>query len=253
MRPLRTAVKFCERCKSSIQLARQSRAQFESRRFCSPQCAGQARRILDGMTKGERYRRKNGQLRLGSAECRAKVAAATAAAMHRPDVQEKIHRPRAPQGAAERQKRSDALCGKRPANFVGGKRSNPGWIEIGGKRHYMMSMWERNVCRYLQWLVDRGDIVSWEYESQVFLFEQIVSGNRSYRPDFKVTENDGTWWWLEVKGWMDPASKTKLNRMRRYFPSERVEVFGRDRYYRLAKQVSGIIVGWETASKAWAP
>ena len=33
-----------------------------------------------------------------------------------------------------------------------------GWLEIGGKRCYMRSAWERNVARYYQWLKDQGGL-----------------------------------------------------------------------------------------------
>jgi hypothetical protein len=101
----------------------------------------------------------------------------------------------------------------------------------------MKSIWERNIARYLEWLKVHKQIKEWEYEPKTFVFDAIKFGNRTYTPDFRITENSGKQHWLEVKGWMDPTSKTKLSRMARYFPAERVDVMEKKGYYALRRDL----------------
>jgi hypothetical protein len=38
-----------------------------------------------------------------------------------------------------------------PTIYRGARRhSLQGWLELGGKRYYMKSIWERNIARYLE-------------------------------------------------------------------------------------------------------
>ena len=109
---------------------------------------------------------------------------------------------------------------------------------------YFRSKWEANYARYLMWLQARGDIDGWEYEPQTFWFEAIKRGVRSYKPDFLVKEK-GTEYFVEVKGWLDPKSKTKLARMKRYYPTVKVKLFGERDYASLRGKLSRVIPGWE--------
>lgn len=103
-----------------------------------------------------------------------------------------------------------------------------GWRTVGGKRFYARSRWEANYARVLQWRKENGVIVEWEHEPKTFWFEKILRGVRSYLPDFLVSLRGGAHEFHEVKGWMDPKSKTKLKRMKKYHPTERVVVIGKD-------------------------
>lgn len=96
--------------------------------------------------------------------------------------------------------------------------------EINGEILNFRSSWEHTYALYLETLRLSNQIESWEFEPKRFLFEKITRGTNSYLPDFKINELDGTHWWAEVKGHMDAVSKTKLKRMKKYFPNERVEV-----------------------------
>lgn len=109
---------------------------------------------------------------------------------------------------------------------------------------YFRSKWEANYARYLNWLQQKGEIESWEYEPVTFWFEAIKRGVRSYKPDFRVKEK-GREYFVEVKGWMDPRSKTKLARMKRYHPSIEVRVVGEKQYRSIKNAVAGIVPGWE--------
>lgn len=99
----------------------------------------------------------------------------------------------------------------------------------GGKRadlgnRYFRSAWEANYARLLDLQIKHGAIASWDFECHTFEFVGIKRGSRLYVPDFKVTFHDGHHEWHEVKGWMDQKSKTKLKRMAKYFPSEKIVV-----------------------------
>jgi hypothetical protein len=115
---------------------------------------------------------------------------------------------------------------------------------IGGKRHYFKSKWERNYARYLQWRKEQGEIIDWKYESKTFWFEGIRRGTTNYKPDFEVTTLSATTEWHEVKGYMDSKSKTKLKRMTKYFPAERV-VLIQKKWFALNFKFKLVIKDWE--------
>lgn len=131
-------------------------------------------------------------------------------------------------------------------------KKNPWGIKTrgaGGTREdlgrYFRSSWEANVARYLNVLVEKGTIHKWEYETDTFWFEHIKRGSRSYTPDFKIWDKpDSEPYYWEVKGWMDQKSRTKLDRMKRYYPNVRVEVIGKNEY-KAIKTWASLIPGWE--------
>lgn len=110
---------------------------------------------------------------------------------------------------------------------------------------YVRSSWEANYARYLNWLISIGEIKKWEYEPEVFEFEAIKRGARSYTPDFKVYNNNGSIEYHEVKGWMDAKSKTKLKRMNKYYPDIKIVLVDKDSYYAIARDVKRFIPNWE--------
>jgi predicted nuclease of restriction endonuclease-like RecB superfamily len=124
------------------------------------------------------------------------------------------------------------------AGARGGKRMNVDGI-------YFRSSWEANYSRYLNWLISVGEIAKWEFEPDTFEFFKIKKGNRFYVPDFKVTNNDGSIEYHEVKGWMDPRSKTKLDRMNRYYHDVKIVLIDADAYHAIAKQMRNLIPNWE--------
>ncbi len=127
----------------------------------------------------------------------------------------------------------------------------------GGKRadladRYFRSMWEANYARYLNWLLKHKQIRAWEYEPDTFWFESITRGSRFYTPDFKVTENDNRIVYHEIKGYMDSCSRTKLKRMKKYYPHITIQLIGQKEYQSVARKVAGLIAGWETQrSSSW--
>lgn len=116
---------------------------------------------------------------------------------------------------------------------------------IGGYEKHYRSAWEANYARYLQFLLERGEIASWLHEPDVFWFEGIKRGTVSYLPDFKVTENCGEVVYHEVKGWMDSRSKTKLKRMDKYHPTVKILVIEAAQYKAIKKSISMMIKDWE--------
>lgn len=121
-----------------------------------------------------------------------------------------------------------------------------GWREIGGVRIYARSRWEANYGRYLEWLRANGSIAKWEHEPETFWFEKIKRGCRSYLPDFRITENDGSVVYHEVKGWFDARSKTKIKRMAKYHPKVVLRIIDASWFKANGRKLSQLIHGWET-------
>lgn len=151
--------------------------------------------------------------------------------------------------------RSDETRAKQSANMTrrlmaGGNvysRARRGRRDDLGDR-FFRSSWEANYARFLEWQRQRGLIAAWEYEPETFWFENIRRGVRSYLPDFRVTESDGRRYYVEVKGWMDAKSKTKLARMRKYYPDVELRVVDAKTYQSIARQLAAVIPGWEKAA-----
>lgn len=116
---------------------------------------------------------------------------------------------------------------------------------------FFRSRWEANIARYLNLKIKYGEILKWEYECETFWFEKIRRGVRSYTPDFKVwATDDALPYFIEVKGWMDPKSKTKLKRMKKYHPNVTIKLIGEAEYKKIEKSVGRLIDGWEFKTPA---
>ena len=119
------------------------------------------------------------------------------------------------------------------------------WRTIGGIRKFYRSRWEANYARYLELQKQNGIIKDWEHEKQTFWFDGVLRGCVSYLPDFKVTNNDGTIEFHEVKGWMDAQSKTKIKRMAKYHPDVNLKVFDSKWYRANSRNLAALIKDWE--------
>lgn len=119
------------------------------------------------------------------------------------------------------------------------------WREIGGTRKYYRSKWEANYAHYLEWMKQKGEILSWKHEPKTFWFDGVKRGTVSYLPDFCVVDMAGNEAYHEVKGWMDDRSKTKIKRMKKYHPKVKLIVVDAKAYNALKKAVSGCVPGWE--------
>lgn len=100
--------------------------------------------------------------------------------------------------------------------------AHAGKYDIDGTVYNFRSGWEYLYALYLQAALERGEISKWEFEPKTFWFNNIQRGTKSYLPDFKITMPDGSHWWAEVKGYMDSKSQTKLKRMAKYYPEEKI-------------------------------
>ena len=111
---------------------------------------------------------------------------------------------------------------------------------------FFRSSWEANFARYLNYLISKKIIYKWEFEPDTFWFENIKRGVRSYLPDFKIWDfEDSDPYYVEVKGWMDSKSKTKIKRMAKYYPEIRLDIVAKKEYTEIKKKLSRLIAGWE--------
>lgn len=120
-----------------------------------------------------------------------------------------------------------------------------GWRELGGRRCYFRSKWEYNYGCFLEYLKTQNKILEWEHEVDTFWFEHIKRGTRSYLPDFKVTHLNGSHEYVEVKGYLDAKSKTKIKRMAIYYPHIKLRVVDRDWFLLNNKRYRNLIPFWE--------
>ncbi len=125
------------------------------------------------------------------------------------------------------------------------KNLHQGWRTIGGKRNYYRSRWEANYGRYLQAMKENGDIHGWEHEPKTFWFEKIKRGVRSYLPDFRVDKTPTTHYYVEVKGYWDQRSRTKVKRMAKYYPQEKLIVRDALWFKENTKNIKLLIKDWE--------
>lgn len=144
------------------------------------------------------------------------------------------------QAASDRfQKRIHEWRKKNPGKWTSPyTNTTKGWREIEGKKYFFKSRWEMNAARLLSFQKRE-----WEYEPKTFWFEKIKRGVRSYTPDFFLPKENI---YIEVKGWMDTKSKTKLKRMAKYYPNTKIELWDEDFFRALKRQGIGKLVpGWE--------
>lgn len=134
------------------------------------------------------------------------------------------------------------LLQKKPAT-IEQSRSKKGYVTIGGITFFARSPWEADIAAYYESLKKGKEIATWEHEPHTFWFESIRRGVRSYLPDFRITRNNGEQYYVEVKGYMDKKSATKLKRMKKYYPEVHLELIDAVRY-REIKKSSKFIKGW---------
>lgn len=77
------------------------------------------------------------------------------------------------------------------------------------------SSYEANTARWLELKKEQ-----WTYEGKAFVFprEKLKRGPWMYLPDFYLGNPDSPSQIIEVKGYLDPASRAKLRRLKKYFP-----------------------------------
>ena len=145
------------------------------------------------------------------------------------------------------------LAGKRAprTQIADGYRSNlQGWRTIGGKKNYFRSLWEMNYAYYLQWLKDNKEIKDWDYETTNYPFpkEDYKAGPFYYVPDFDVIENSDLLRIVEVKGYMNTASKKKIKRFKKHYPKLPIEIVDGTWFKANTPMLSGVVPGWSKLS-----
>ena len=235
--------KICKQCgKQYYKDKRTPNPAWSNVKFCSNACSGDSKRIhVDGKAKSTAYRRRKGMTILGSPEHSEKISRLTKLAMQRPEVQEKIRQPKGALSLERRMEISNQLAGKMPLNNSynnsGYSNIQRGHYDINGTTMFFRSKWEANYALYLDFLTDHKEILKWEFEPDTFMFEAIKLGTRSYTPDFKVFNRNGSFEYHEVKGYMDSKSKTKLKRFAKYYPDIKLVLIDGEEYLLLKKQI----------------
>lgn len=119
-----------------------------------------------------------------------------------------------------------------------------GWYNVGGRKYYFKSLWEKRYALYLDFLKRHGKIKEWWYEPDQFWFDGIKRGTKAYLPDFKVLFNSGIVEYIEVKGYMDKKSATKLKRMRIYHPKVLLRIIGKEWFIENGSILRSVIKDW---------
>ena len=127
-----------------------------------------------------------------------------------------------------------------------GRRVNVAGVRPDIGPMYFRSKMEANYARYLNLLQTMGVIESWHYEPETFWFLDIKRGVRSYKPDFRAQyRNEAAPVYVEVKGFMDRKSKTKISRFRKYYPQFKLEIVGETEFAGIKRKWASAIPTWE--------
>jgi hypothetical protein len=59
------------------------------------------------------------------------------------------------------------------------------------------------------------DQIYWQYEPEKFDW---IPPKRKYTPDFKVAKRDGGYFFVEYKGYLRPADRTKMRAIKKQYP-----------------------------------
>lgn len=141
-----------------------------------------------------------------------------------------------------------------PQSRISKKYTNVGKRRPDLNNVFFRSKWEANIARWLNHLIEMEEVESWEYEPDEFEFPVKRGKCKFYKPDFCVVYNISQEGgappkqdihYLEVKGHLTAESKTKLSRMKRYFPDVKVEIIEKAAYASIEKDACRIIAGWE--------
>jgi len=106
------------------------------------------------------------------------------------------------------------------------KEYNNTWVHdiIGGKEHTYRSKGEHRIAKYLELLKVSGHIKDWAYEQTKFCFPSEKDPVKTWLVDFDILENDGTFYYIEFKGHVEPDVKRKLFLLAKYRPEVKVDM-----------------------------
>ncbi|KKN70097.1 hypothetical protein LCGC14_0434220 [marine sediment metagenome] len=97
-------------------------------------------------------------------------------------------------------------------------RNEPRHVMIGEREFRFKSKLEYRYAQYLEILRGQGHYTSWDYEPDVFTFEDEVRGAKVYTPDFRIITAKGNTEYHECKGLLTGSDVTKFKRMAKYYP-----------------------------------
>jgi hypothetical protein len=120
-----------------------------------------------------------------------------------------------------------------------------GYRVIDGKNKFFRSSWEFNYALYLQYLKDNEQIKEWYYEPEIFYFKESKNNCYAYKPDFKIINNDNSFYFVEIKGWMDSASKNKIENMKVFYPEIKLVVVDSEEFNKFKKEWHFKLKEWE--------
>ena len=96
--------------------------------------------------------------------------------------------------------------------------NEPRHVMIGEREFHFKSKFEYRYAQYVEILLEQGHYASWEYEPEVFTFEDETRGAKVYTPDFRITLKDGKLEYHETKGKLTGSDVIKFKRMAKYYP-----------------------------------
>lgn len=96
---------------------------------------------------------------------------------------------------------------------------------VGGKNCNFRSWLELLYGCYLELLKRCGYIRDWDFEPLKFYFKGEKTAPIQYTPDFRVIMPDGDIIWHETKGYHDSTTNSKLRRLKKHYPSAKIELW----------------------------
>lgn len=108
-------------------------------------------------------------------------------------------------------------------------------VKYNGKDYCFKSSWEYEVASRLQTLKEDSNIKAWDYECKHFVFNDVSFGMRSYCPDFEVTRNDGSIFYIEVKGWKRNDAMKRISMFKERYKDVELIIIDKDEYRKLSE------------------
>jgi len=96
---------------------------------------------------------------------------------------------------------------------------------VGGKNCNFRSWLELLYGCYLEFLKRAGCILDWDFEPLKFYFEGEKTAPVQYTPDFRIRKLNGEIVFHETKGYHDGETNSKLRRLKKHYPSVKIELW----------------------------
>ena len=114
------------------------------------------------------------------------------------------------------------------------------------KNLFFRSSYEANYARWLNLLINNGEIKTWDFEPETFEFKSIKKGVRFYTPDFRIIFGDTHTEYHEVKGWDYPKGITARKRFAKYYPQFKLVLIDKEWFKAAKKQgLDKLLPEWE--------